>query len=119
MKITGIQFFKKLGMWLAMLLCSLLTAMQPVPLQAAPARQTVAAGTVSPSDQDPLTLFAGETNVAEALGVLQLDKDLLIPILHAFLDKSYPQFKTSGAVHGAFPASKGDSGLHTILTTGP
>jgi hypothetical protein len=119
MKTTGIKAIKKLHVLLAVLLCGVLAFAMPVPVHATPSDVTAQQDIVNLSNDSPLVLFAGEISSGEPEAVLQLDRSLLAPILQVLLQKLYPQaIHTAPAPH-SYPASKGDCGLHTILTKGP
>ncbi|MDX5435587.1 MAG: hypothetical protein LPK03_00220 [Pontibacter sp.] len=114
----GIQVIKKLNVLLAVLLCSVFAFALPVTVKAAPVWDTEQQENVGFSAENQLVLFAGEVSSGEPEAVLQLDKSLLTPILQ-ILQKLYPKtIHTAPAPH-SYPASKGDCGLHTILTKGP
>ncbi len=105
-----------MGLLLAVVLCSLFAVAAPVSAEVAPAPQS---GTVKSAEQPAFTLIAGSVVSGEVEGVLQLDRAPLTPLLQAFLHTLYPQPQDTAQAPHSFPASKGDCGLHTILTKGP
>jgi hypothetical protein len=64
-------------------------------------------------------LFAGDIASGEVEGLIQLGKSQLLPFIKVYFQLLYPQSNTIGAAPNDYPASKGDCGLHTILTKGP
>ncbi|GAB3201166.1 hypothetical protein ABID22_003392 [Pontibacter aydingkolensis] len=119
MKSTGIQIYKKLNLLLAVLLCSMLAFTIPITVKAAPTSDTAYQDNVDYSAENQLVLFAGEVCSGEPEAVLQLDKSLLAPILQVLLQQLYPNLQNASPAPHSYPASKGDCGLHTILTKGP
>lgn len=119
MKITGMQVFGKLKILLAVLLCSVLAFAMPVTVKAAPTPDAAYQDNIDFTAENQLVLFAGEVSSGEPEAVLQLDKSLLTPILQVLLQRLYPQNTCKASAPHSYPASKGDCGLHTILTKGP
>ncbi|MFD2513285.1 hypothetical protein ACFSRY_05360 [Pontibacter locisalis] len=117
MNVTGIQVFKKLNILLAVLLCSLFAFAIPVTTKAA--TDATHQESIHLAAESPLVLFAGEVSSGEPEAVLLLNKSLLTPILSAILVRLYPENANIAPAPHSFPASKGDCGLHTILTKGP
>ncbi|WP_266202357.1 hypothetical protein [Pontibacter kalidii] len=117
MKSVGIPFLKSISLLLAVLLCGILAFAVPATVTAAPtaAQQE----SITFADQAPFILVAGEITSGEAEGVLQLDRSLLTPLLQFFLQHIYPQPQDTTLPTRSYQASKGDCGLHTILTKGP
>ncbi|WP_276497056.1 hypothetical protein [Pontibacter litorisediminis] len=91
----------------------------PVSLKAAPALEAAQHEVVDLAAENQLVLFTGETSPGEPEAVMQLDKSLLTPILQVLLQRLYPLASNTVPAPHSYPASKGDSGLHTILTKGP
>ncbi|MDX5481884.1 MAG: hypothetical protein LPK07_09390 [Hymenobacteraceae bacterium] len=119
MKTTGIQVLKKLNVLLAVLLCGVLAFAMPVTVKAAPAQDAAPQEVTDLAAENQLVLFAGEVSSGEPEAVLQLDRSFLTPILQVLLQRLYPQATTTAPAPHSYPASKGDCGLHTILTKGP
>lgn len=117
MKSVGIPLFKSITLLLPVLLCGILAFAVPATATAAPAaaRQE----SINVADQAPFILVAGEITSGGAEGVLQLDRSLLAQHLQFFLQNIYPQPQDTILPIRSYQASKGDCGLHTILTKGP
>lgn len=99
-------------------MCSILLFALPASANIAPTLSNSQHQEVTTADQPSLTLFAGEVAGASE-GVLQLDKLALPAFIAAFLKVYYPQTTKLATAPNDFPASRGDCGLHTILTKGP
>ncbi|MBC5992205.1 hypothetical protein [Pontibacter cellulosilyticus] len=91
----------------------------PVTLKAAPVLDVSQQENVDFAAENQLVLFAGEVSSGEPEAVLQLDKSLLTPIFQVLLQQLYPSAQFTAPAPHSYPASKGDCGLHTILTKGP
>ena len=115
----GIQVVKKLHVLLAVLLCSVLAFAMPGTVKAVPATVVAQQESLDHTSEQQQVLFAGEVSSGESEGVLQLDRSLLTPILQVLLQQLYPLTSSTAPAAHSYPASKGDCGLHTILTKGP
>ncbi|MHA6248263.1 hypothetical protein ACXYMU_10030 [Pontibacter sp. CAU 1760] len=104
---------------LAILLCSVLVSAIPVTARAAQSPNVTQHDAIDLTLENQLVLFAGEVSSGVPEAVLQLDKSLLAPVLHVLLQRLYPQGQRSVPAPHSYPASKGDCGLHTVLTKGP
>ena len=119
MKLTGIQLLKKVNVLLAVLLCCVLAFSMPVPVKAAAKSYTTQQPSIESDTENPLDLYAGKVCAGETEAVLLLGKSLLTPVMQAILQHLYPNSNAAAPAPFSFPATKGDSGLHTILTKGP
>ena len=119
MKTLGTQATKMLHVLLAVLLCSMMAFAMPVTVKAAPATDAAQQESVGHTSEHQQVLFAGEVSSGESEAVLQLDRSLLTPIIQFLLQNLYPYTPASSPAPHSYPASKGDCGLHTILTKGP
>lgn len=119
MKTTGAQLFRKLNVLLAILLCSVLAFVQPVTAQAASHPDAVLQQSLDVAEKAPLVLLGGHFISGEALGVPQLERALLAPLVSSLLHRLYPIDKGAAPSPHASSVSKDDCGLYTILTKGP
>ena len=119
MKKTGIRAFHELNILLAIMLCILFTCFLPATVKATPTSDKVSEVSVDNTLDSSQILFAGETSSNEPEGMLRINRNILLPALHIVLQTLYPQTNLLSNSPHSYPASKGDCGLHTILTKGP
>ncbi|WP_439882745.1 hypothetical protein ACSX1A_06150 [Pontibacter sp. MBLB2868] len=119
MKTMGIQVVKKLHVLLAVLLCGVFAFAMPVTVKAAPTQHAAQQSVVDLAAAQQIVLFAGDVTSGAPEAVLQLDRSLLTPILQVLLQQLYPLTSSTAPAAHSYPASKGDCGLHSILTKGP
>ncbi len=118
MKKAGLRVLKSIHFGLAVLLCTLIMLL-PTVSSATPSPVISQQESLHEEDLAPAILFAGECAAGEMEGLSQLSKFQWAPCFKAYLLLLYPRSATSGAAPNDYPASKGDCGLHTILTKGP
>ncbi len=68
---------------------------------------------------DSHEFVAGNITSGEVEGFIQVNKSQVIPFVKVYFKLLYLKSVTSGTAPVDYPATKGDCGLHTILTKGP
>lgn len=121
MKRVEIQVPKKQRAVYATLFLSFFILFLTTTLQAEPFNKhlTVNNSIVKQDQANDLILFAGEVSSGEPEAVLQFYKTSFLPLLRAYLHTLFSESNNIVAAPIDFQSSKGDCGLHTILTKGP